>query len=770
MKLNLLFVFLLFITLSFAQQIPDDIKPPSWFLETLNVIKPYKLASFDVKALMDEDIVNDKDKSKPWRFGHEIYVDHSANDVGEWTTLPNGDRIWRMTYKSEGAHTLNFMFDIFWIPEGATLYVYSNDRNDLIRPFTHHNNNPEELLGTWFVKGDQAWIEYYQPANVVGDPKLTVGSVVHGYRTADSYKKALNDSGACNHDVDCDISPASDPFEINTRKEEVKKSTGLLLTGVGLCSGTLVNNTNNDGTPYFLTALHCGGGEGSWAFRFNWRSPNTSCGTFTNSTNGTFNQTVSGATRRAASSQSDMKLVEITDTSFFNTNPDVVWAGWNRSTSQTPQINFGVHHPAGDIQKTCRDDGGAIRTVTNFQGNPTTQMWRINDWDIGVTEGGSSGSGLFNEDGHLIGMLSAGSAACVGTNDNGGFDIYGRFGVAWGFGTSSTSRLRDWLDPNNTNVMTVDVFPSLIEFDIDAAVSTGSSNQDLLCNEDFAPQVTLINRGTFTLTSANVSYSLDTAPETVINWTGSLSMGDEIVLAVPVYSNLSPGSHTFTVSAVNPNGTTDENTGNDAVAFNFEIAPEFLTNTIVFNILTDNYGSETTWQLINSTGAIVSNGPATAYTNAVTFQEVITIPVLNECYTFTIFDSQNDGICCGFGSGNYNLQDDSGNFIINSTGNFDSSEAVTFNIQDPLSVDEFGLDRLVRLYPNPVDDILNVTLTSTNEDLSYSIYNTLGQQVSKGNLKANRTQSINMSHQESGIYFIKLSTPTHRMVRKIIKN
>ena len=120
---NLLFVFLLFITLSFAQQIPDDIKPPSWFLETLNVIKPYKLASFDVKALMDEDIVNDKDKSKPWRFGHEIYVDHSANDVGEWTTLPNGDRIWRMTYKSEGAHTLNFMFDIFWIPEGATLYI-----------------------------------------------------------------------------------------------------------------------------------------------------------------------------------------------------------------------------------------------------------------------------------------------------------------------------------------------------------------------------------------------------------------------------------------------------------------------------------------------------------------------------------------------------------------------------------------------------------------------------------------------------------------------
>jgi lysyl endopeptidase len=265
-----------------------------------------------------------------------------------------------MTYKSEGAYTLNFMFDMFWIPEGATLYIYNNEKNDLIRPFTHHNNNPKEVLGTWLVNGDQAWIEYYQPANVAGEAKLTVGSVIHGYRTAETYRRALNDSGACNHDVDCDISPSSDPFEIDTRKEEVKKASGMLVTGnTGFCSGTLVNNTNNDGTPYFLTANHCGGGEAGWAFRFNWRSPNPSCGAFTNSTNGSFNQTVSGSILRAASSQSDSELVEITDASFFNNNPDVVWSGWNRSLSYVPTINFGVHHPSGDIQKTCREDDGA---------------------------------------------------------------------------------------------------------------------------------------------------------------------------------------------------------------------------------------------------------------------------------------------------------------------------------------------------------------------------------------------------------------------------
>ncbi|WP_296316594.1 T9SS type A sorting domain-containing protein [Winogradskyella sp. UBA3174] len=768
MKLKLLYVLALFTTLSFAQQIPDDIKPPSWSLENLEAIRPHKLSSFDVKSLMDEDLINDKDKSKPWRFGHEIYVDHSANDVGEWTTLPNGDRIWRMTYKSEGAHTLNFMFDIFWIPEGATLYVYNNEKNDLIRPFTHHNNNPEEILGTWFVKGDQAWIEYYQPANVRGEAKLTVGSVVHGYRTAETYQKALNDSGSCNQDVDCDIAPTTDPFDINTRKEEVKKAVAMLLTSGGLCTGSLVNNTNNDGTPYFLTANHCGGGEGAWAFRFNWRSPNPSCGTTTNSTNGSFNQTVSGSIRRAASSESDMKLVEITDTSFFNNNPDVVWSGWNRSTTQTPQINFGVHHPSGDIQKACRDDGGAFRNVTSFNGNPTTEMWRINDWDLGVTEGGSSGSGLFNEDGHLIGMLSGGSAQCVGTNDNGGFDVYGRFGVGWDFGTTAASRLRDWLDPGNTGVTTLDIFPLLQQFEVDATVSAGASNEDLICNDDFTPQVTLINRGLLTLTSADVSYSIDSEPDTVINFTGSLLSDEDVVLASPVYSNLSPGSHTFTVSVTNPNATTDENTVNDVFAFTFTVSPEFSTNEVILNLTTDNFGNEVTWQLSNSGGTVVASGPTIAYANATAFQETITIPAFDDCYTFSMLDSFGDGICCTQGNGTYNLQDDSGNVIITG-GDYGSGESVTFKAQDPLSVDEFGLERLINLYPNPVNDNLNVVLSNIGQDVSYTIYNTLGQKVSSGNLSSNSEYVINMTQQESGIYFIKLSTQSNSITKKVVK-
>jgi hypothetical protein len=766
MKFKLLFVFVFISLISFGQHIPDNIKPPSWSQNNLSDLVAFNLPAFDLKKLQEEDAINDQNKSKPWRFGHDIYVDHNFNDVGEWTTLENGDRIWRMAYTSKGAHSLNFMFDVFKIPEGAKLYVYNDEKTDLLRPFTHHNNNTEEVLGTWLVEGNAAYIEYYQPANVIGDAKITVGSVVHGYRTAKAFEKSLGDSGNCNYDVDCDITPATDPYGLNTVKENIKTSGALILRGgTDWCSGTLINNTNNDGTPYIMTANHCGGSESTWSFRFNWRSPNPSCGTTTNSTDGTYNQTVSGAILRASSSKSDMELVEVIDASFFENNYDLVWVGWNRSTTQVPAVNFGFHHPSGDIQKVSRKDGGVYRTTDN----DGTDVWRIEDWDLGVTEGGSSGSGLFNETGHLIGTLYGGSAACSGTNDNGGYDVYGRFDVAWDYGSTVSSRLSDWLDPSNSGIEILDQYPTLQTYDIDARASAGSDNTAELCGEDFTPQVTLINSGVLPLTSATVSYSIDSETSTTINWIGNLLNGESMVVDTPTYSNLGPGSHSFNINVSNPNGSADENTANDSFTYNFNVSPAYATATVVFNLLTDNYGNETSWSLVNSSGTIVDSRPINTYDDDTPYQEIITIPSFNECYTFTISDSQSDGICCGpFGNGSYSLKDENDSDIIIG-GTFTDNESITFSVQDPLSITTFSLENSINLYPNPVTDNLNIELTHVNENVSYQLYNTLGQQVSRGSLVSNRSHNLNMSIYETGIYFIKLSTNTSSITKKIIK-
>ena len=520
-----------------------------------------------------------------------------------------------------------------------------------------------------------------------------------------------------------------------------------------------------------MTANHCGGGEGNWAFRFNWRSPNPSCSTTAASTDGSYNQTVSGSVLRASSAESDMELVEITDTSFFTNNSDLVWAGWNKSTTQVPVVNFGIHHPSGDIQKVCREDDGAYRANVNFNGNADTKMWYIDEWELGVTEPGSSGSGLFNETGHLIGMLSGGQAACNGTSNNGLQDYYGRFDVAWDFGSSTSSRLKEWLDPSDSGVDILDQYPPLQTYDNDARASAGTGNSAEICGEDFMPQVTLINSGELPLTSADISYYIDGESSTSTNWTGNLANGESVVVATPTYSNLSSGSHSFTINVANPNGVTDENLANDIFVFNFEVSPSYTTSTITLNLLTDNYPEEIGWELLNSSDIIVDSAAAGTYTQAATeYEAIITLPNINDCYTFTITDTYGDGICCSnfTGNGSYSLEDENGS-VIKTGGEYDTEDTVLFSVEQPLSVVDFGLESLISIYPNPTKDNLTVVLNNVNENVDYEIFNTLGQIMSKGNLAANSTHTLQMSSYQSGIYFVKLSTSTHTMTEKLIK-
>jgi len=775
MKKILLSLVILAVTFtSFSQNFPSEIRPPSWKMTNLENPVPYKLQKVDVDALKAEDANDDLSAPKPWRFGYELSVNHDFMTHGEWTTLDNGDKIWRISYKSNGATSLNFMFTEFYLPEGTKLFVYNDAKDDLLRPFSHHNNNPEEVLGTWLVQGDQAWIEYYQPAYITEQAKLTIGGVVHGYRTAEMFQAVgLNDAQDCHYDVDCDISPVPDPFDLNTRKEEVKRATAMLLVGgSGFCSGTLINNTANDQTPYVLTANHCGGNEGFWSFRFNWRSPNPSCGTTTPSTNGSFDQTVSGAVLRASNSQSDMELVEITDASFFNNNPDVVWAGWNRSTTAVPPTSFGIHHGAGDIQKVTRWDAPAQRIAINFNGDPNTQVWFLQQYGLGYIEPGSSGSSLYDQNGHVIGIAAAvsGSQSCNGTTPNGQV-FYGRFGEAWDFGGSVTTRLRDWLDPLNTGQEVLDIYPAANIFDTDASVAPGNTDTEL-CGVDFAPQITLINRGNLPLNSAEITYFLDADPPTVVNWTGTLDQDNVEVVATPVYSNLSPGAHILSLNVSNPNGIPDENPSNDNFFLFFNVTEKYVTNNITLDITTDNFGDETTWEVYDTSvepNALVASGPSTPYGSNQTFQEIIPLPTIDNCYRFVILDSVGDGICCGFGNGSYSLSDDDGNVII-SGGNFGSSELIDFEAVSSLGLPNVSLEGSIAIYPNPVENTLNIKASlNRSQALNYVVYNIIGQKVMYGNLLPADENEVDMSQLIKGTYFVKITSDSGSFTKKIIK-
>ena len=78
----------------------------------------------------------------------------------------------------------------------------------------------------------------------------------------------------------------------------------------------------------------------------------------------------------------------------------------------------------------------------------------------------------------------------------------------------------------------------------------------------------------------------------------------------------------------------------------------FMDGVLTFQILTDNYPEETTWNVSNASGIVVANGGPYADPNTL-YEDNICIDV--GCYTLTINDSYGDGICCDYGLGSYSL-------------------------------------------------------------------------------------------------------------------
>ena len=67
---------------------------------------------------------------------------------------PNGDRLWRLSVLSEGALSINLLYDDFHLPPGARFHIYSGDRRQYIGAFSERNNKPDRIFATGLIYGD----------------------------------------------------------------------------------------------------------------------------------------------------------------------------------------------------------------------------------------------------------------------------------------------------------------------------------------------------------------------------------------------------------------------------------------------------------------------------------------------------------------------------------------------------------------------------------------------------------------------------------------
>lgn len=412
-----------------------------------------EMPAVDAEALKAEDAIRAEQGIKgPYRFGFNHHVDLGLENSGVWHTLSNGDRVWRLGVRCPGAYSINFEFHDYAIPEGAQVFVY-NDQYEVLGAFEAGSSPGQDQMGVTQLAGDRITIEYVEPLAVSGQGRLRVGQVTHAYRDIVGVGKSLGDSGDCNNNVIC---PLGDDV-----RDQIRSVAMITVGGDGACTGQLINNCDNDGTPYFLTANHCLGGS-NWVFRFNWNSP-----TCTPTSNGPMNQSVSGFTLLENSTTSDVALLRLNNTPPASYN--VYYSGWDKSTTPATSVTA-IHHPSGDIKKISKENQAV--TAVNYGG---ASCWRVASWDDGTTEGGSSGSGIWNQNGLLVGQLFGGQASC----DFNSSDNYGRFSVSYPL-------LDEWLGTCGNTLQGSDLPTNIVEantsgaFQIAPNPSTGVVTVSLL--------------------------------------------------------------------------------------------------------------------------------------------------------------------------------------------------------------------------------------------------------------------------------------------------
>ncbi|MEI7981647.1 MAG: T9SS type A sorting domain-containing protein [Bacteroidota bacterium] len=404
-----------------------------------------------IREILDQE---DQRSPVPFRFAVNLPVDIDIEHSGNMVKTEDGTMVWRITINAPGALALTLYFDRFQLPPEGRFFVYSPDRTQLLGAFTSLNNNELNTFATALINGDRITLEYNFPDGSVL-PQFHLSEVAYAYRGVPDKREdrtGFGAAGKCEVNVSCSEGSGWQQQVRSVARLEVKRGSSSVW-----CSGSLVNNTRNDGTPYLLTADHCGRLStpedlSRWLVYFNYQG--TAC---PNPLKEPVPRTMTGVKLIAhggdgGNTGSDFYLARL-----LSAVPDtfnVYYNGWSRDTVPSPS-GVSLHHPEGDIKKISTYTSPLIRA--NWNSQPRYTHWKVT-WagtlhGHGTTEGGSSGSPLFNNLGLLVGTLTGGDSSCDSANLSKP-DYYGMFYYHWDRnGADSASVLKYWLDPINSNVM-----------------------------------------------------------------------------------------------------------------------------------------------------------------------------------------------------------------------------------------------------------------------------------------------------------------------------
>jgi lysyl endopeptidase len=470
-------------------------------------------------------------KSAPVQFAVATPLSIGLAD-GLWDQAEAGVDRWRARVSSSGAVGLGLEFSKFSLPEGASLWVYDEAGQLVQGPYTNADQNAEGKLWTAIVPGASAVLELQVPSESRDAVQLQVAQVDHAF--LDISKAAAittAKSGSCNIDMACS--------DGNNWRDEGRAVAMISIGNTYVCTGQLLNNARQDKDPLFITANHCQIGQTSntpaSSVVFYWNYQTSTCG---GTPNGSLSQNQSGSTLVAADVGSDFSLLRLNKQP--NADYKVYFAGWDAG-SAIPQSGVAIHHPQGEEKRISTFSTAAVRQNVCLDGAGSggsssctrlVKSWQLN-WSRGITESGSSGSGLWNQNHKLVGVLSGGDTSCSNTSGN---DYFARLEAAFTANSAANGQLKAWLDPDGSGITSLagrDSSSTIVVAVADTLNVVGNSVSNLLnvLSNDSS------SAGTLTITSATNSVH-----------GGTVEIVDNALRYTPAKGFVGTDSFTYTVT------------------------------------------------------------------------------------------------------------------------------------------------------------------------------------------------------------------------------
>ena len=282
-------------------------------------------------------------------------------------------------------------------------------------------------------------------------------------------------------------------------------------------------------------------------------------------------------------------------------------------------------------------------------------------------------------------------------------------------------------------------------------------NGDLSCANTASTSFDFRNLGSSAITGLNYSYTVNGTAFTG-SWTGNIAPMASAIITMPAITVNLNQNNTVQVEVTSIDGT------------NVTTSPKSLTlkksvytggGNMVFNLKTDNYGSETTFKIFGPDGAVVlSGGP---FSNTSTVHTFAFNPPAVGCYRLEVYDQYGDGINAGYGNGYFELLNGDGTRIFRDNGNFGSQATYLIDVDVPAGIEDVTMENTT-VYPNPATDVL--TINSGSQVQRVEIFNIQGQLVKA---EAGDVHTISVKDLANGLYTLKLTTENGTSMHKIIK-